>query len=90
MPLPCAGIIAQDLRIGRCPHKISKWCETMKKSDDPSAGKKVLTLQDKSSQVILFLIKNFTQHFTLLVERSLTIEIGMVHNGGKQEGKEGG
>jgi len=98
-------LLHRNIRIGKCSHEISKWCETMKKSDDSSAGKSIRTSQVKSSQVkssqvkssqvkssqvILLLIKNFTHHFTLLVERSQTIEIGMVHNGGKQEGKEGG
>ena len=45
-------LLHRNIRIGKCSHEISKWCETMKKSDDSSAGKKSLNRieQDKSSQ----------------------------------------
>ena len=63
MPLPCAGIIALYTRTCKCPHKISKMCETMKKTTTTPLPEKNPE-QDRTSQVILFLMGNITPQVT--------------------------
>ena len=49
MPLPFTGIIVQDIRTDKCPHKISRWCDDKKNQAPPPLERKLE--HDKSSQV---------------------------------------
>ena len=42
-------LLHMNIRTGKDPHKISRWCETMKNQTPPQPEK--VTGQDKSSQV---------------------------------------
>jgi hypothetical protein len=66
MPIPCAGIIARDIRDGTYLHKISKWCVTIKNLVTPLQEKKSWTSQ---IMTVSFLMENIVPHGTTAAVR---------------------